>query len=218
LNNSLYAITDSQLMPAEKLFLGVDAALKGGCRRVQYRDKSNNQVKRLSDALQLLALCNQYHAELIINDDVELCLAINAHGVHLGQGDGDVKAARQFLGETKIIGVTCHDSIDLAEKAVADGASYIAFGRFFSSNTKPDACPAPLDLLTQAKQRFPQIPVAAIGGITLENAPQILNAGADWIAVCHSLFSAENIEAQANLFNSFTPTTNPLIRFTHDTL
>lgn len=198
----LYAITDSILMPDEKLFSGVAAALKGGCKFVQYRDKSQNSERRLTDAKKLLILCKQHNANLIINDDVQLAQQINAHGVHLGQGDGDVKAARLLLGNDAIIGVTCHDSLALAEKAIADGATYIAFGRFFSSNTKPDARPAPLNLLTQARAKFPNTMIAAIGGITTENANNVLTAGADLIAVCHNLFAADDIEAQAKLFNN----------------
>lgn len=196
----LYAITDSQLLPNEQLFIGVEAALKGGCKFVQYRDKSNDSEKRLFEASTLLTLCNQHNAKLIINDDVQLALNINAQGVHLGQGDGDVHAARALLGTDKIIGVTCHDSLALAEKAINEGASYIAFGRFFSSNTKPDARPAPLSLLQQARDRFPHIMIAAIGGITLENARDIKTAGADLMAVCNSLFAANDIEAQTKLF------------------
>lgn len=187
-------------MPDEKLFSGVKAALKGGCKFVQYRDKSQNAERRLSDAQELLHLCARYNAKLIINDDVQLAHQINAHGVHLGQGDGDVKAARLLLGDKASIGVTCHDSLELAEKAIADGASYIAFGRFFSSNTKPDARPASLSLLTQAREKFPNTMIVAIGGITTENAQQVLTAGANLIAVCHSLFAADDIEAQAKLF------------------
>ncbi|GGY81136.1 thiamine-phosphate synthase [Cellvibrio zantedeschiae] len=198
--NYLYAITDSTLMPGEALFTGVESALKGGCMLVQYRDKSNDAAKRLHDATHLLNVCNQYNAQLIINDDVQLAHQIKAHGVHLGQGDGDVKAARTLLGEAAVIGVTCHNSLALAEKAIADGATYIAFGRFFSSNTKPDARPAPLGLLTEAKKQFPNTMIAAIGGITHENAASVTDAGANLIAVCHSLFAAQDIEAQAKLF------------------
>ena len=196
----LYAITDSQLLPGEKLFTGVEAALKGGCRYIQYRDKSGNADRRLADASRLLALCNQYQANLIINDDVQLAQAIGAQGVHLGQGDGDVAAARALLGKKIIIGVTCHDSLALAEKAIADGASYIAFGRFFPSSTKPDARPAPLSLLGEAREKFPLVPITAIGGITLANAPSVKAAGADLIAVCNEIFAAEDIEAQVKLF------------------
>lgn len=187
-------------MPNEKLFVGVESALAGGCTFVQYRDKSTDVEKRLHEATRLLKLCNQYRAQLIINDDVQLAHKIGAQGVHLGQGDGDVKAARKLLGVNATIGVTCHDSLALAEKAITDGATYIAFGRFFSSNTKPDARPAPLSLLIEARKKFPNTLIAAIGGITTENATSVAAAGADLIAVCHSLFAANDIDAQAKLF------------------
>ena len=187
-------------MPNETLFKGVEATLTGGCKFVQYRDKSNNSIQRFHDSQKLLALCNRHNANLIINDDIQLAYQIHAQGVHLGQGDGNVKAARQLLGQNSIIGVTCHDSLILAEKAIADGANYIAFGRFFSSNTKPDARSAPLSLLRGAREKFPTTMIVAIGGITLDNAKRVLNSGADTVAICHNLFAAENIENQTRLF------------------
>jgi thiamine-phosphate pyrophosphorylase len=193
----LYAITDSTLMPNEKLFSGVEAALKGGCKLIQYRDKSDEYARRIFEAKKLVMLCNQYQAQLLINDDVSLAQEVGAHGVHLGQGDANAVAARIILGSRAIIGVTCHDSLELASTAIKDSANYIAFGRFFSSNTKPDARPAPLSLLTQARAKFPNTTIAAIGGITTENAKSVLTAGADLIAVCHSLFAADDISAQA---------------------
>jgi thiamine-phosphate pyrophosphorylase len=196
----LYAITDSQLMPDEKLFSGVEAALKGGCKLIQYRDKTEDRVRRLFEAKKLLALCNQYQAQLLINDDVSLAQEVGAHGVHLGQGDTNPVAARIILGSRAIIGITCHDSLVLAQQAIKDSANYIAFGRFFSSNTKPDARPAPLNLLTEARAKYPNTTIAAIGGITTENANSILAAGADLIAVCHSLFAADDVTAQARTF------------------
>jgi thiamine-phosphate pyrophosphorylase len=196
----LYAITDSLLLPDDRLFSSVEAALKGGCRWIQYRDKSQEEAKRLKEATQLLQMCTRYSAALIINDDVLLAKKINAQGVHLGQSDGDVRAARKLLGIDAIIGVTCHNSLNLAQKAIDDGASYIAFGRFFPSNTKPDAQAASLDLLINARKEFPNTKIVAIGGITPENARMILNAGADKIAVCHALFSVEDIEAQTKKF------------------
>lgn len=196
----LYAITDSNLMPGEKLFTGVEAVLKSGCKLIQYRDKSSDAETRLRDATRLLALCDHHSASLIINDDIQLAHQINAHGVHLGQSDGDIKIARNLLGKDAIIGVTCHDSLALAEKAIAEGANYIAFGRFFSSNTKPNASHAPLSLLTTARKKFPNTMIAAIGGITVANGSSVLAAGADMIAVCHDLFAAENIAEQATYF------------------
>src|SRR6187551_13309 len=198
--NQLYAITDSQLLPGEQLFTGVAAALQGGCKLVQYRDKSADAARRQLEAKTLLGLCNQYQAQLIINDDIALAKDIGAHGVHLGQDDLSPVAARIILGNQAIIGVTCHDSLELASKAIKDSANYIAFGRFFSSNTKPDARPAPLSLISEARAQFGKTPIVVIGGITLDNGKQLLAAGADMLAVCHSLFAANDIAAQAKKF------------------
>jgi thiamine-phosphate pyrophosphorylase len=200
MNNTLYAITDSQLLPGDTLFTAVAAALKGGCKLVQYRDKSSDKARRSFEAKNLLALCNQYQAQLLINDDVSLAQEVGAHGVHLGQGDTNPVAARIILGSHAIIGVTCHDSLELARTAIKGSANYIAFGRFFSSNTKPDARPAPIELISDARKQFPETPIIVIGGITLDNGKQLLDAGADMLAVCHSLFSAEDITAQARKF------------------
>lgn len=196
----LYAITDSRLLPGDKLFYAVADALTGGCKLVQYRDKSSDHARRLFEAKSLLALCKQHQAQLLINDDVSLAQEIGAHGVHLGQGDTNPVAARIILGSRAIIGVTCHDSLALAQQAIKDSANYIAFGRFFPSSTKPDARPAPISLISEARAQFGQIPIAVIGGITLDNGKQLLAAGADMLAVCHSLFSAEDIAAQAKKF------------------
>lgn len=200
MKNSLYAITDSQLLPGDKLFTAVAAALKGGCKLVQYRDKSNDRTRRLSEAKTLVSLCMQYQAQLIINDDVALAKEAGAQGVHLGQGDTNPVAARIILGSNAIIGVTCHDSLALAQQAIKDSANYIAFGRFFPSTTKPDAHPAPMSLISAARKQFPDIPIVAIGGITLGNGKQLFDAGADMLAVCQGLFAAEDIAAQARKF------------------
>lgn len=198
--NKLYAITDSQLTPGDALFASVAAALKGGCKLVQYRDKSSDTARRIHEAKALLGLCNQYQAQLIINDDVSLAKEVGAHGIHLGQDDVSPVAARIILGNSAIIGVTCHDSLELARKAIKDSANYIAFGRFFPSSTKPDAPPAPISLISEARAQFGNTPIVVIGGITLENGKQLLDAGADSLAVCHSLFAAEDITAQARKF------------------
>lgn len=197
----LYAITDSQLLPDDRLAEAVAAALRGGCRRIQYRDKSLPADVRLQQAQALLALCLEHDAELIINDDPQLAARTGAHGVHLGQGDMPPGQARRLLGPKAIIGITCHDSLDLAHAAAEDGASYIAFGRFFPSSTKPEAPAAPLELLATARQAL-SLPIVAIGGITLDNAQTVIANGADWLAVSHSLFSAPDIEARARAFNA----------------
>lgn len=195
----LYAITDGRLLPGEKLFSGVAAALDGGCRWVQYRDKSGDVQKRLCEAAKLMELCVAAGAQLIINDDPQLAFQLGA-GVHLGQGDADPAQARELLGPEAIIGVTCHDSLAFAQKAVEQGASYLAFGRFFPSNTKPDAPPAPLSLLNEVRQRWPHHTLVAIGGIHLGNGEEVLAAGADMLAVSEGLFAAEDIRERSRAF------------------
>ena len=193
----LYGVTDSHLLPDDNSLLrSAKAALQGGMTVLQYRDKSDNQEKRLRQAGALKILCHQHQALLIINDDAELAVSVEADGVHVGQSDASVAQARARLGEYAIIGVSCEGSLELAQKAVDDGVSYIAFGRFFVSKTKPDAKPADLSLIPAAKQRF-NVPVVAIGGITVDNAPQIIEAGADMIAVVNNLFSAPDVQVRA---------------------
>lgn len=198
----LYAITDSQLLADGRLLPWVEAALAGGARLLQYRDKSGDAARRLDQASQLQALCQQYGAQLLINDDLPLAARLGV-GVHLGRDDGCLRAARQQLGPQAIIGATCHASLEHAEQAIADGASYIAFGRFFQSVTKPGAPAATAELLQQARARF-AVPIVAIGGITLDNAPSLLASGADLLAVIHGLFGADSaaeVQRRAQAFN-----------------
>jgi thiamine-phosphate pyrophosphorylase len=199
----LYAITDSQLLAGDKLLPYVEAALKGGARLLQYRDKSSDEARRLREAEALGELCTRYGASLIINDDAELAARLGV-GLHLGQGDGSLAAARALLGRQAIIGGTCHASLELAANAVGEGASYIAFGRFYNSQTKPGAPAASLELLEQAKQRF-HLPIVAIGGVSLENAPELIARGASMVAVIHALFgasSAAEVERRARAFSA----------------
>ncbi len=203
----LYAITDSQLLAGGKLLPYVEAALKGGARLLQYRDKSSDDARRLREAEALRELCARHGAQLIINDDAELAARLGV-GLHLGQGDGSLAAARALLGRKAIIGATCHARLDLAEQAIREGASYVAFGRFFDSNTKPGAAPASLELLAQARQ-LAGLPIVAIGGVTLDNAPSLIAHGASLVAVIHALFSAENaaeVERRARAFSALFAT------------
>lgn len=202
----LYAITDSQLL-AGKFLSYVEAALEGGVTLLQYRDKSTDEARRLREADTLLRLCERYNTQLIINDDAELAARLGV-GVHLGQTDGSMPAARALLRHKAIIGVTCHAQLELAEQAKADGASYVAFGRFFNSNTKPGAPAATLDLLDQARARI-NLPIAVIGGITLENAAPLVAHGADLLAVVHGLFGADStqeVTRRARAFNALLKT------------
>lgn len=198
----LYAITDSALMPTtDSMLYQVEQALRGGARIIQYRDKSDNQMLRLAQANALTDLCNQFQRPLLINDDIELAKACNAHGVHLGQSDGNIRQAREFLGTEAVIGNTCHSSLELARTGCQQGCDYVAFGAFFASSTKPNATAAPIELLHEAKSTL-LVPVVAIGGINMDNADQVITAGADMIAVIHSLFANDDICAQAGQFNS----------------
>lgn len=164
-----YAITDTPLLAGGKLLPYAEAALAGGARLLQYRDKSGDAVRRFDEAQALAELCLRHVATLIINDDLELAARLGA-GLHLGQTDGSLATARARLGTDVVIGGTCHAQLELAERAVAEGASYIAFGRFFNSNTKPGAPAATVELLDQARARFAQ-PIVAIGGVTLKPHP-----------------------------------------------
>ncbi len=198
----LYAITDSTLMADDETLLScVKQALQGGAAIVQYRDKSTDAERRLRQARALNLLCQQYQVPLLINDDIALALACGAAGVHLGQSDGSHAAARAQLGADAIIGITCHDSLELAAQAQHDGADYLAFGAFFPSQTKPSARPAPMAILAQARSRF-ALPIVAIGGISVDNAGQLIEAGADMTAVVHALFAADAITARAQQFKN----------------
>jgi thiamine-phosphate pyrophosphorylase len=195
----LYLITDNSLETA-KLLSVVEAALKGQTKIIQYREKSTDSQKRLNEAQALKHLCNVYNATLIINDDVALAEVVGA-GVHLGRGDGSIAAARQRLGADKIIGATCHNSLTFAQQAVDEGASYLAFGAFFPSATKPNATLADVGIL-QSAQQF-NLPIVAIGGITLENAAPLMKAGAHCVAVVHDICALPiaNIEQRANAYH-----------------
>lgn len=198
----LYAITDSALLADGKLLPYVEAALSGGARWLQYRDKSRDAGKRLAEASQLAELCRAHDCQLLINDDLALAAQLGV-GLHLGQEDGSLREARQQLGPDALIGGTCHASLQLAERALEDGASYIAFGRFFNSMTKPGAPAATAELLRTARAQF-SVPIVAIGGITLDNASTLLDAGADYLAVINGLFGAPDAAAVKQRASQFS--------------
>ncbi|AAN70352.1 MULTISPECIES: thiamine phosphate synthase [Pseudomonas] len=198
----LYAITDSQLL-AGRFLSHVEAALEGGVCLLQYRDKTDDAARRLREAEGLMKLCERYGTQLLINDDAELAARLGV-GVHLGQTDGPLTPARALLGRQAIIGSTCHASLELAAQAASEGASYVAFGRFFNSVTKPGAPAANVGLLEQARAQV-KLPIAVIGGITLDNAAPLVAHGADLLAVIHGLFgadSAQEVTRRARAFNA----------------
>jgi thiamine-phosphate pyrophosphorylase len=204
--NGLYAVTPNEL-DTRLLVAKVEAALKGGVRLVQYRNKAAGKSLLLRQSTALLAACRSYGASLIINDHLDLCARIDADGLHLGATDCNPGPVRRLLGADKIIGVSCYNQLSLAYAAEADGADYVAFGACFSSDTKPNAVNAPMTLFAQAKQSI-KIPIVGIGGINIGNALQVKEAGADAVAVISTLFDAKNITTLSQQFNSiFKPTT-----------
>ena len=194
----LYAITPDGL-PADRLLADVEAALAGGCRIVQFRDKSSAMPERVARARALRQLTRRFDARLLINDDIALCILIDADGVHLGQEDGNLRAARAILGPGRILGASCYADFAAAEAATAAGVDYLAFGAVHPSPTKPHAARAGLDLFSRARQTL-ATPSCAIGGITLANAPALIAAGADLLAVITDLFSAPDIAGRATAY------------------
>jgi len=196
----LYAITDENLISEKNFEQAVKSALQGGSKIIQYRDKSNDHNKRLQQATLLRALCTQYHAICIINDDIELAKAVHADGVHLGKNDDSMIKARKILGDNSLIGISCYNNLELAIAAEKNQASYVAFGAMFSSSTKPEASETNPTLITTAKKQL-SIPVCAIGGINEKNITQVINHGADMVAVISCLFSSNDIKHTANILS-----------------
>lgn len=200
----LYGVTPDEADSARLLAL-VRGALSGGMRVLQYRNKAVAAVPRREQADALCALCHEFGAALIINDDLELALAVDADGLHLGGEDGSLAAARARLGPGKWLGASCYSRLDNAERALAQGADHIAFGSFFVSTVKPGAPRSTPALLTEAKRKF-GVPVVAIGGITPSNAPLLIAAGADSVAVISALFGAPDVARAAQQFNALFET------------
>ena len=205
--SGLYAITPETpgIKGTAQLLVNTRAALAGGARIVQYRSKSTDIAFQHEQATELLALCHEFRVPLIINDDVRLAALTDADGVHLDQDDARLVEARINLGPDKIIGVSCYQDLARALRFEAEGADYVAFGSFFTSPTKPEAPLCPLSLLHAAKAQL-HLPIVAIGGITLDNAQSLVDAGADALAVISALFDAPNIEACAQAFSDLFAT------------
>lgn len=191
----LYAITPDGKTAAEILQFA-EQVLKGGACVLQYRDKSAND--KMAIAAQLLEICHAHNVPLIVNDNIELAEQIGANGVHLGKEDGEIAHARKKLGSNAIIGVSCYNALERALEAQELGANYVAFGRFFSSTSKPLAAPAQIGTLNAAKKIL-TVPIVAIGGILPENGAQLLSAGANLLAVIGGL-ATENPEKSAQAY------------------
>ncbi|MBK1702583.1 thiamine phosphate synthase [Thiococcus pfennigii] len=200
----LYLITPGAETPRATLLAQVAAALAGGARLVQYRDKSGAAGERLARGVALLDRCRRAGVPLIVNDDVELAATIGADGVHLGRDDPDPRAARARLGRTALIGVSCYADLARARAAAQAGADYLAFGSFFPSPTKPHAVRAAPALLGEA--RALGRPLVAIGGVTPDNGASLIAAGADMLAVVTGVFAAPDVTAAARAYTRLFPT------------
>lgn len=193
--NGLYAVTPD-IADTPELVRRCALALSGGARVLQYRNKAANAALRRAQADALRTLTCQYGAVFIVNDDPRLAADVDAEGVHLGTGDGEVAAARAVLGAGKLIGASCYNRISLANSAARAGADYVAFGAFFASSIKPGAVKAEVSLLQTAKREL-DLPIVAIGGINAQNGAALIEAGANALAVISAVFDADDIASSA---------------------
>jgi thiamine-phosphate pyrophosphorylase len=194
LPRGLYAITPDW-NDTLRLIAATEAILRGGGGIIQYRNKTTSACHRLEQAGALRQLTARHAALLIVNDDVELALAVAADGVHIGADDGDIGATRRRLGADRLLGVSCYQNAGLAQTASHEGADYVAFGSFFPSPTKPQAKRAGIELLDKNRHGI-ALPVVAIGGITPDNAGELVRAGADLLAVISALYEADRRAGQ----------------------
>lgn len=195
----LYAITPDD-PDTVRLTARVETVLLAGAHWLQYRNKGADAHLRERQALALLPICRRHGVPLIVNDDWRLAARIGADGAHLGEDDGQLAAARAALGEQALLGASCYDRLDLARAAAATGASYVAFGAFFVSSTKPQARRAAPGLLAQSA--ILGLPRVAIGGITPDNARSLVEAGADLLAVISGVFDAPDPAAAVRAYLS----------------
>ena len=193
----LYAVTDRSWLGNQTLVQQVEQALKGGVTCVQLREKTLDPELFTSEAREMKILCSRYGVPLIINDNVDLALEVDADGVHIGQGDMDAHTARRLIGTNKILGVTAK-TIEQARLAQEAGADYLGSGAVFGSSTKPDAKAMSLELLRSICSSV-AIPVVAIGGIHRGNIDMLRGSGIHGAAIVSGIFSAPDIEKECSL-------------------
>ena len=196
----LYAITDCDNLSTQELLPVTEEILRAGVAALQYRDKSRNPDKRKYEAEKLRELCGAHNCLFIINDDVQLAKQTGSDGVHLGSEDCDCKTARDELGPDALIGVSCYDSLEAAQDAVADGADYVAFGSFYPTMSKQKTATAEPEIIKQVKERI-SVPIVAIGGITPANCRVLVEYGADLLAVISSIYQAKDPYKTVKEFN-----------------
>lgn len=204
-DHGLYAITDCRNLTADNLHKKTELILQAGVTMLQYRNKTGSLYIRESQAVRIQRLCHDYAVPFIINDDIKLAQKINADGVHLGQDDQPCETARKILGPDYIIGISCYNKIKLALAAEKSGANYIAFGAFFPTTSKSATSVATTAILSKARQHL-NLPIVAIGGITPENGKELVQAGADFLAVISGIYEAADpalaTRAYLNLFDN----------------
>lgn len=191
----LYAVTDSSWLNGRSLAEVVREAIEGGATVVQYREKNKGYDDMLKEAREVCAVCREYGVPFIMNDSVEIAMAVDADGVHLGLDDGDLKAARELLGEGKIIGASTHN-VQEALSAQAQGADYLGCGAVFGSTTKTDISSITPEILAQVTAAV-QIPVVAIGGINRDNISMLNGCSLAGAAVVSAIFAQKDIRAAA---------------------
>ena len=198
----LYVITDRQLIPRDHFVEAVEAAVRGGATMVQLREKETPRQEVIRLGRELLAVTRRYGALLIVNDHPAIARAVGADGAHVGREDPPVTEARATLGPEAIIGASCYGDAARAVAAEQAGADYVAFGTPFPSPTKPKRTDISLGIFREVKRQV-KVPVFAIGGITVDNARQVIDAGADGIAVVSGVFAAPDVEAAARALAQF---------------
>ena len=200
---TLYLVTDRSVMSAKSLEQAVEQAIQGGCTVVQLREKYASSREFFETAQRVKQITDSYHIPLIINDRTDICLAVNAAGIHIGQQDLPAKIVRSMVGPDKIIGVSAA-TLSEAIQAEQDGADYLGVGAMFATSTKTNTRPVTIEQLTQIKQAV-QIPVVAIGGIQSSNVTTLTDTGIDGIAVVSAILAQENItHAAEQLKTCFT--------------
>lgn len=193
---TLYLCTDRKLMSTDTLEEAVEQAIKGGCTVVQLREKDCSSLEFYETAKKLRKMTQKYNVPLIINDRVDIALAVDADGVHVGQSDLPAKIVRQIIGEDKIVGVSAA-KLSEAEKAVEDGADYLGIGAMYPTDTKTDARPVTLDELKEIRSAV-DVPIVVIGGINQKTLHNFKNTGVDGLAVVSAVIAADNIEQAAH--------------------
>lgn len=216
INYKLYLVSDRDVLKGRGLLKSIEEAILGGVTVVQLREKEATSLEFYNLAVMVKELTSKYNIPLIINDRVDIALAIDAEGVHVGQSDIPANIIRNILGANKILGVSAA-TLEEAKKAVEDGADYIGVGALFPTGTKTDACSVTLDTLKRIKKDI-GIPVVGIGGIDEANIKAVMDTGIDGVAIVSAILGKENIKESAQklaIINMGGEVQNPIYYLQH---